>query len=322
MNASLRNIVSAIACVLLATTAVNTHAVTFSIDIGSAFPAPPDDILIDPGGPGPAVVVIPTGGFAETDAFTYGESGVVDESILYFSVDPASAGAAATAVAAEAAGAAGGPGDHPADVFSSMFIGGNLQIWDGNAIPNPGAAPNLGLAEPIAPAGDNVDGLDLRSPGPTIFWSVDPATIVGSLPYAGLTPADIFVAAAVPGYSGGPFGVYAALPALGLLPGDDIDALEIIEDGVAGFGAGDTVFFSLTPGSPTLVGLGASPADLLAVGGIFGLAPIVFAPAGTLGLLPTDNIDALDFAPIPLPAAVWLLGSAIGLLGWAVRKTS
>jgi len=48
--------------------------------------------------------------------------------------------------------------------------------------------------------------------------------------------------------------------------------------------------FSLAPGSPTLGALGYSAADILApTPGV----PIVSVPAATLGLLPTDNLDAL-----------------------------
>lgn len=102
--------------------------------------------------------------------------------------------------------------------------------------------------------------------------------------------------------------------AIGLTPGDDIDALVYIEDGVPGPSPGDTILFSLTPGSATLALLGASPADVLAAspGGV----PGVFAPAGALALLTTDNIDALDV--VPEPSQTLLFGTA--LLGLALRR--
>lgn len=40
------------------------------------------------------------------------------------------------------------------------------------------------------------------------------------------------------------------------------------------------------------------------------------------GALGTAPAAALTFQVVPVPAAVWLFGSALGLLGWARRKTS
>ncbi len=34
-----------------------------------------------------------------------------------------------------------------------------------------------------------------------------------------------------------------------------------------------------------------------------------------------DAIAAISTTPIPIPAAVWLYGSALGLLGWLLRKS-
>src|SRR5262249_51654905 len=80
---------------------------------------------------------------------------------------------------------------------------------------------------------------------------------------------------------GGPSVVVAA-SSLDLGAGDVVDAL-----------AYDTVthqvVFSLAPGSPTLAAIGARPADLLAAPG-----PTLMISAAALGLLPTDDVDALD----------------------------
>jgi hypothetical protein len=36
----------------------------------------------------------------------------------------------------------------------------------------------------------------------------------------------------------------------------------------------------------------------------------------------TYNMDNMVYAPVPVPAAVWLFGSALGLLGWLTRRTA
>ncbi|MFV1994179.1 MAG: PEP-CTERM sorting domain-containing protein [Verrucomicrobiales bacterium] len=321
MKPSNRFFISAVALLFVAGTTIDARAITFSLSLPSPTPFMGDEILVDPGAPAPApaATIIPAAGAAETDAFTYAHFGTADETTLYFSVDSGSAGAVGSAVALEAAGAGGGPGDHPADVFASTGAGLNFLVWDGDGVANPGAAANIGIVEPVALPGDNLDGLDMRIPGIDIYWSVDPATIAGSPPYAGGSPANIYISPVAPGYSGGPFGVYALEAALGLLPGDDIDALEILEDGVPGFLIGaDSILFSLAPGSATLLGLGASGADVLGVGGVFGPAPVVVAPAGALGLLPTDNIDAFALDVIPEPGRALLL--ALGAIAVFARR--
>ena len=90
---------------------------------------------------------------------------------------------------------------------------------------------------------------------------------------------------------------------LGLVQGDDIDAMIIIDD--AGDGlfdpSVDQVLFSLTPDSPSLATIeGASPAGAAAdvFTTVAGAPPAVFASALDLGLGdPADNVDALDFLP-------------------------
>ena len=91
---------------------------------------------------------------------------------------------------------------------------------------------------------------------------------------------------------------------LGLVQGDDIDAMIIIDDvpdGAPFDPLVDQVLFSLTPDSPSLATIeGASPAG--AAADIFttvaGAQPAVFALALDLGLGDaSDNVDALDFLP-------------------------
>lgn len=48
-----------------------------------------------------------------------------------------------------------------------------------------------------------------------------------------------------------------------------------------------------------------------------GGAPVVAFPAAVLGLLPTDDVDALDIFVVPEPASVVLLGLAVP---WLIRR--
>ena len=92
------------------------------------------------------------------------------------------------------------------------------------------------------------------------------------------------------------------------------------------FDPADTVGLSLAPGSPSLlagsaldvafgVGGAMSPADVFVyIGG----GPAFYIPAGVMGLLPTDNIDALE--TVPEPATMSLL--AIGAAALIKRKRS
>src|SRR5262249_45088271 len=89
----------------------------------------------------------------------------------------------------------------------------------------------------------------------------------------------------------------AAPPALGLVePGDDITALAGCK--LPPIGSSASTWITLGPGSPTLTAIGATPADVLAVGYGYLYAPSVWIPAAYLGLGPGDVIDALayDFA--------------------------
>jgi hypothetical protein len=60
-----------------------------------------------------------------------------------------------------------------------------------------------------------------------------------------------------------------------------------------------------------------SPADIF-VSAAAGTC-VLFAPAAALGLLATDNVDAIAFTPEPAPAMLLLLGW-IGLAAWSRRR--
>ncbi|MBX3394745.1 MAG: S8 family serine peptidase [Phycisphaerae bacterium] len=119
-----------------------------------------------------------------------------------------------------------------------------------------------------------------------------------------VTPDDILVSPP----PGGPplaFAIYASgVGDIGLLPGDDLDGLVLLDNGgpngimQPNF---DIALFTLAPGSPSLAGLnpnmpfGAaiySPGDVFMTS--FNGVILMYAPAGAMGLQPTDNVDALD----------------------------
>ncbi len=298
-------------------------AQTFSLDGVSSGPNGvfPDDLLL----PGPAPLLPGAGGLipgplpppppspVDVDGFTFSQVFPAAHTVLGvdFSVAPGSVGAAGTAVIVESGGL--GFADEPADIFSSGLAGGNVQTADGDGLPLGPAIP-FGVIEP----GSNVDGWDATAPfGPAgfpgIIYTIT-AFDAGAHPvYAGTgaTGSYLFFSPPVVGYSVLP-ALFATDLAIGLGPGDDIDAVALIEDGIFGPTPGDAIYFSLTPGSPTLAGLGASPADVLVTS--LGGAPAVAFTAASLGLLPTDDIDALDLFVIPEPASAALMCLGVTLL--------
>jgi len=300
---------------------------TFSLDVATAgingvFE---DDLLL----PGPAILLLGAAGLpvppppalpppppADVDALSFGHVFPVGHTVLgvEFSVAPGSVGTAGSAVFGESAGI--GFADEPADIFASGLGGTNGLLWDGDGLPAPGVPVigPLGLIEP----GSNVDAWDATPPfgsppiAPSIHYTVTAGVAAGHPSYGGSIPppvvpptgAWILFSPPVVGYSVAP-AIYATDLAIGLGPGDDIDALALVDDGILGPTAGDTIYFSLTPGSPTLAGLGASAADILVT--TLGGVPAIAIPAAALGLLPSDDIDALDLILIPEPGLATLM---------------
>lgn len=288
-------------------------AQTFSVDLPTTALLPPfsgaDDLFL----PGlapllPGALGLPPGPGVpppvDVDAFTFSQVALPGTAVISvdFSVAPGSIGTPGSAVSIESGGI--GFVDEPADIFASAFGGTNVQVADGDGLPLGPPIPLI-LTEP----GSNVDGWDATPPFgppafPGVYFSITPADAAGHPIYAGSGAAWIFFAPPVVGYSVTP-ALFATDVAIGLVPGDDIDGLAIVEDGSFSPTPGDSIYFSLAPGSPTLVGLGASPADILVTS--IGGAPAVAFPAGSIGLLPTDDVDALDVVLIPEPTSMLLL---------------
>jgi hypothetical protein len=216
---------------------------------------------------------------------------------VYFSVDPASAGAplpsSPSNVSCEA------PTEAQADVFGLLTplpTLPNVQVLDGDGLAGPcgpGVAPGLGLID--AAGGDDIASLDLcpaaflgTGIGPILFTLAAGSPTLVAL---GATTADILLdppsfPAITIGFSSANLGLVGGPPGCGAPLCDEIDAFDVNGSGL--------VYFSLAPGSPSLATCGWSAADVLSAPGPACAAP-VFA-AGTLGLLPSDNIDALAIA--------------------------
>jgi len=274
---------------------------------------------------------------------------------VLFSVDEHAVGASTLftpSVSSEAAA-----NDAAADVFMRRLSGGgpfgpvtgwNLGVIDGNGRRGSSGAlyPGLGLFEPtrrdptVPDLGDNLDGFDLGPPplaGARLYFSLDgglPDVFEPSVQAAnsaalqpdptgvGFTGADILVVDAQ-----GIVLRYASGQQLGLgVSGmNDIDALVVVENGVAGYqpslapydwvpGGGtpprDLVLFSVRRGSPvigqidSLLGLPITEGDVLGapLGGSPSARPIIFIAAEALGLRTQrgqfvtagDELNALD----------------------------
>jgi hypothetical protein len=235
------------------------------------------------------------GGFFDNlDALSYGRDPIRNP--LYFSVDRVAVGVVGTDVHAQAApGVASAAGD----VYRMESPGGNRLLVNETAL---GLTPGF--------FGDDLDALDMdRASGPFTFFSVDSLSAANGFG-AGDLADDILVSG-----GGGSFSIFhEGVSEIGLLPGDDLDAL-ILDVAL------NVALFSLssfspstftTTGNPYVPGLQRflSPSDVLFTrfDGRFSL----WAPAAALGLRPDDELDALDTIPdIPEPAIVSLLTS-----GW------
>jgi hypothetical protein len=151
--------------------------------------------------------------------------------------------------------------------------------------PQSNANGGSGTQPPAAAAGRRVPSMVLYS-----LTSDSPSLSI--LPGSG-SGADIYVDQD-PFLPGEGEGLYVGAALLGLMAGDDIDAMLVIDAlGDGHFSPGvDQIIFSLAPGSPSLQGpLG--PGDLLKSYGDDSFS--VFCSAEALGLTPWDNLNMLDY---------------------------
>jgi len=233
----------------------------------------------------------------DVDALSYGADSSAGDAPVVFSVALGSAGLPDTAVAEQAAC---GPAQPQADAFSAPLDGSNSLLFDGDGINSDcPTADALGLVE--RPLSDDLDALNEQPPGfvdPEADGSIDEAvffSLAAGSPTLDVSirgPADVL-------WTVGGFqpGIYASAEALGLQPGDDIDALCLINEGEFLYEPEvDAIAFSLAPGSPTLGAIGASPADVLGPG------PQVLFAASDLGLREDDDLNAMTcFAEAIVP---------------------
>lgn len=335
------------------------QADTFTLDMLSPtraiMAASPADLLLDtPGVPAPGFPPPPSVGIGAAalgliglgllpgdvvDAISNGMDPVGSPHTDYFSVTRGSMGAPGSGVLAEFTGdtlPTGASPGHAGDIFvtSPALFGTNILApvgfgWTLGS--TDGDENNTGLFTPniAASPGDEVNSYDLQditftTAGllPPVLFSL--AAGSPSLPFIGLgaTPADILGV-------GGIFGpvpivvIPQALLGLPLGLAADVDALAIIGVPPGPYPIGGpippgVIEYSLT--AATAAGYGLSGADILGPGAG---APVVVHGFAALGLLPSDDLDALDVDQqiVPEPGSMALLGiGALALVGYAWRR--
>ncbi len=288
---------------------------TFSIDAASpSVPGVDQSDLLNPG----MSVQIPKanlglGAGDELDALSTGIDAVQDNNIVYFSVDRLTLGVAGPLTPLDVFGQAG-LSQQAGDVFvttnalgvGSVPLGINSVHINQNFF---GEVPVIGPLVNNAGNQDNLDALSFEEFDLTgdqwqdrpVYFSLD--SLSPTLVAGGFSAADILSSPS----GGGVIGVFATALQMGLQLNDDLDALALLDlnsDGIVALGT-DMALFSLAPGSPTLAGLGASPADLFLT--TFNGTSFVRYSAASLGLqAATDNVDALE-VQVPEPATLGLL---------------
>ena len=285
--------------------------------------------LLNPGGPPPTVQLQPPllGLLAadELDAVSPGIDAVQRDNILYFSVDRSTMGLPGPLTPLDVAGQAI-RNQQAADIFvttnqigvAAVPMGINM-LRDNQTLM--GAQPLLPpMVFNTGAAQDNLDALtfeefDLDGDGthdmPVYFSLRRGSPTLGT---SGNSAADILLAPA-----GQVFGVFAPAASMGLDDGDDLDALVLLDAGMAGAPDPglDIALFSLAPGSPTLVAGGLSAADIFMT--TFNGASFVRYPSTALALCDGDNVDALE-VQIPEPTCLAVLIFGATLAGFRKRR--
>ncbi len=298
---------------ILLGTAASANAAPPSFSLDPASPSiigniTPDDVLM----PGPAVFIPGTnlglqddffsGIFDNLESLSYGKDPI--QRPLFFSVDRVAVGLPGTAVNAQAQP---GTEDAAGDVFTTLPPFGSNQLFVDEE--EWGLQPGF--------LGDDLDGLELDTlPSPFVYFSIDSLSATNGL--GGLAD-DILISS-----RNGVFGTFAAGSTFGIDDTDDLDALVLwdkINPGILDPGIDMALFslstfststftFSGTSYNPGVKGF-LSPADILFTDftGDFSL----FASAPGIGLLPDDNVDALDTIIVPEPSSVAGLFLVLGL---------
>ncbi|MBA6326764.1 PEP-CTERM sorting domain-containing protein [Colwellia sp. MB02u-6] len=164
---------------------------------------------------------------------------------------------------------------------------------------------------------------DLQLVDPTFYQTLFFSLTAGSSSLqtggilAGFSPGDIFQTSI--GASTAPI-LHSSHTSFGLNATDDIDALNLQIDSIDGSMINNE--FSLTAGNS----LSASAADILRSTSSLNINGI--GSASSIGLLPSDNLNALGRLfidippmPVPVPATVWLFGlSLLSLITIAKKR--
>lgn len=222
---------------------------------------------------------------------------------FHFSVDRSSVGLAGDVVAEAVQGQAA------ADVFGVFSVGTNVLVRNQAAL---GLLPDSTAGTPATPPIDALDAFDFDYSGPG-GGVLSGFTLAPGHPKNGSAVGcggDVFLT------NGGGFILgYAGYFGLASCD-DDVDAH-------TGPGTVNIVYFSLAPGSPSLApgspitgcSSGCSAADIFVKHS--GSPPSLLLTAAQLGLLATDNVDALALGAEPAPHPVPSL-SAVGFGGLVV----
>lgn len=279
--------------------------------------------------------VIPDIGFAAGDkmlSFSYGEDGTLRPHLppdnctslpgaLYFSVGRNSTGATCTAVYQNSTGVLVQVTEAAADVYSSKVNAFGSYRGHGGihppALTNVTAVDNVQLG--LAPMNvnqitDNVTGLDLdrRSNSYYMYTTTSAMRIYATFDGPSFTNSNANIYTVDLSFNTldpSNLELFATPQNMGLQQADVIDAMSLSDvtptqlcpaqaNGTRDANL-DEVLFSLAPGSPTLTNNGYSAADVFYsdFDGSFSL----FASHSVLGLLSSDDIDAVDIKPISVP---------------------
>jgi len=241
---------------------------------------------------------------------------VTQDFIICFSVDPFAVGVARLRISGQNLFEQALNNQQPGDTFLSteafnrvegllpppfsMGLENNaLAVNQSEEYPNafgllPEASPEVFV--PVGTALDDIDAAFRATPysPPRVYFTLAGASLSHDFLPGPDSGATVFFD---PDFQqGGDEQVYAPPSFLGLAPPDEIDGLFVFDDNLNGqYDGTDSIFFSLTPDSPTLQALGLSPGDVLvATQG----ALLRFANAGLFGMLATDNMDAMDMVPL------------------------